>query len=199
EYASTSFYNLFPPNRVVRGIGLFAETLVTANEFKYSLKDRPGIYEVFAEKENVDVVINSMGDIRDPHDLLGTFLFAAQQKKKEEYKINPQIERPLLEARGEIVEGTEQAPRSINDECVGNVQYRPYNSTKAIIEEDPELRSCTLYELADFTEMVRNGKPVVLIARQCGACGLSRARAVRPLLTVKELKVWSHIVMDVAT
>jgi hypothetical protein len=46
---------------------------------------------------------------------------------------------------------------------------------------------------------VRDGKHVILIARQCGNCGLTRARALLPLLQNPALKVWSHIVMDIAT
>ena len=40
---------------------------------------------------------------------------------------------------------------------------------------------------------------VILMARQCGICGRSRAEALRPLLTNPQLKVFSTLVMDAAT
>ena len=58
----------------------------------------------------------------------------------------------------------------------------------------------TLFELDDFVRMADSrNKHVVLIARQCGLCGTTRAAALRPLLTSPRLRVWSHLVMDEAT
>jgi hypothetical protein len=37
------------------------------------------------------------------------------------------------------------------------------------------------------------------MARTCAQCGETRARALRPLLTSADLKLWTEIVMDVAT
>jgi hypothetical protein len=84
---------------------------------------------------------------------------------------------------------------------ISSVQYRPYTENGPIYEEEKsnELRACTLFELSEFVEMVKRGKHVILIARQCGVCGMTRARGLRPLLTRAELKVWSHIVMDLAS
>ena len=40
---------------------------------------------------------------------------------------------------------------------------------------------------------------MILIARQCGMCERTRADALPPLLTNPNLKVFSTLVMDVAT
>ena len=62
------------------------------------------------------------------------------------------------------------------------------------------MRAVTLFELDDFVRMANaKNKHVVLIARQCGLCGKTRAAALRPLLTSPRLRVWSELVMDEAT
>ena len=69
QYAPTSFFNLFPEDRVVGQVGLFAETLVPAQDFK-DIKRRPGVSEAFDARDEIDVVVTAMGDIDDEHDLL---------------------------------------------------------------------------------------------------------------------------------
>ena len=80
------------------------------------------------------------------------------------------------------------------------MQYRPYSATEPIIENPKEMRTVTLFELDDFAKMADSkNKHVVLIARQCGLCGKTRAAALLPLLTSRRLRVWSDLVMDEAT
>jgi hypothetical protein len=63
-----------------------------------------------------------------------------------------------------------------------------------------KLRSVTVFVLEDLVRMAREkGRHCLLIARECGLCGMTRANALRPLLTERTLKCWSELVMDVAT
>jgi hypothetical protein len=171
EYAPPSFFNLFP-ERVFsedendRRVGLFAETMLPNDEFE-QLKNRPGPFrQAFERRNQIDLVVNSMGMMDDQHDLYQTFL--------HEYGVRPP-------------KGT-----------VGNVQYRPYSFAAPIREQGKELRAVTLFDLEDFTRMAQSrDKHVVLIARQCGACGMSRAKGLWPLLTAPDLKVWSDLIVDV--
>jgi hypothetical protein len=81
---------------------------------------------------------------------------------------------------------------------LGNVQYRPYAQSAPIQERERELRAVTLFDLEDFQQLAKTkDKYVVLIARQCGVCGMSRAKALLPLLTRPKLRVWSDLIMDV--
>jgi DNA-binding transcriptional regulator LsrR (DeoR family) len=170
-YASVSFFNLFPNHLVDEYMGLFAEPMVPANEFD-KIKERPLVKDAFDLRDAVDIVVTGMGDINDEHDLLRRFLEDCR------YDIGK-----LKDAGWK-----------------GNVQYRPYTSTKAIVEGAKQMRAVTLFELDDFVRIAgRRDKRVVLIARQCGVCGMTRANALRPLLTEKALKVWSELVMDMAT
>ncbi len=56
-------------------------------------------------------------------------------------------------------------------------------------------------EIAEWEVQAANQKNrhVILMARQCGICGRSRAEALRPLLTNPQLKVFSTLVLNAAT
>ena len=172
EYSSISFFNLFP-KRLVEGrtVGLFAETLVPQDAFD-RIKERPGVKEAFAEQKGINLVVTSMGDVRDEHDLLMMFL--------------------------------EQSPpgkgRPRTEKWRGNVQYRPYTADGPVVENGKELRAVTIFELKDLVQAAsEKNRHVILMARQCGICGRTRAQALRPLLTNPNLKVFSTLVMDAAT
>ena len=40
---------------------------------------------------------------------------------------------------------------------------------------------------------------MVVVAGPCGACGQSKHEAIRPLLEVPSLKVWTDLMLDVGT
>jgi DNA-binding transcriptional regulator LsrR (DeoR family) len=175
EYASTSFFNLFPQEVVAASVGLFSETLVTQREFEKIRRDgRPGVGEAFAVKDEIDVVATAMGATCDEHDLLRQLILRSSDAKK----------------RHSLIDG----------EWVGNVQYRSYSKKGPILQRADDLRAVTLFELSDFADWAtRRGKHVILMARTCGLCGKTKAQALQPLLSVKSLKVWSELVTDVRT
>jgi DNA-binding transcriptional regulator LsrR (DeoR family) len=170
-YSSTSFFNLFPKEKIHECVGLFAETVVPSGEFE-KIKKRPGVAEAFELRDKVSIIVTSMGDFQDEHDLLSMFLAQSGANLEE------------LRNRG----------------WIGSVQYRPYSATEPIKESPEEMRAVTLFELDDFVRIADSkNKHVVLIARQCGACEKTRAATLRPLLTAPRLRVWSELVMDEAT
>ena len=76
------------------------------------------------------------------------------------------------------------------------MQYRPYSATGPVKEKPSDLRAVTLFELEDLARIAgQKNKHVILIARQCGACGRTRAEALQPLLTNASLKVFSTQVL----
>jgi DNA-binding transcriptional regulator LsrR (DeoR family) len=166
QYSSISFFNLFPPSRIAQKIGLFAETLVQNSHFD-AIKGRPGVKEAFEAKKAISIVVTSMGDAKDKHDLLSTFMRGRDQWLKKQ-------------------------------DCIGNVQYRPFSSKGPILENSPEaLRAVTVFELDELAAMaMQKGKHVILIGRQCGLCGKSRGRALAPLLENERLRVFSDLVID---
>ena len=154
-------------------VGLFAETLVPHEHFE-RIQQRSGAREAFEAKESIDLVVTSMGDIKDEHDLLGMFL---RESSKQDFV--------RLERHG----------------CIGNVQYRPYSAKGPILDKAGDLRAVTLYELDDLVRIAsQKHRHVILIARQCGRCiRRTRAEALLPLLTNPNLKAFSTLVMDAAT
>jgi hypothetical protein len=82
-----------------------------------------------------------------------------------------------------------------------NVQYRPFTAQGPITEGKSVLRAVTLFELDDLVKLAgRDDKRVIMIARQCGKCGRTRASALKPLLTENSgLRVFSDLVLDTET
>ena len=83
---------------------------------------------------------------------------------------------------------------------MASVAYLPYSQRGPVRQEGDDLRAVTLFEIQELVQRARlKNKYVVLIARKCGKCGRDRSDALRPLLTIPELKVWTTLVMDVTT
>lgn len=170
EVTPVSFFNVFPAERVEGSYGLFAETVLRVKAYK-KVREQKSIDELFRKRHEIDIVVTSMGDMKDArHDLLSQFLEQAGD--------------------GERVAAN----------YVGNVQYRPYDETGPAPEDDMTYRAFTLFELSELREMAQTKhKHVVLMVRPCGECGRTRARALLPLLQVPELRVFSELVIDTAT
>jgi hypothetical protein len=176
EYAPPSFFNVFPKGRVYF-VGFFGGLLVPADRVD-DYRKLPGAREAFEKADEIDIVITAMGDPKDKDDLLTKSLTSAREVQEE------------------LTDVTVEMP----DDWKGNVQYRPYTDSEPYMEQGNSLRALTVFELEDFCEMANDRKRhVVLLARQCGLCGRSRADSLRPLLTQDKLKVWSHLVMDIPT
>lgn len=171
EYAPISFFNLFSNSYVDKRYGFFAESIVPQHFFD-EIKRRPLLSELFQQKEDIDIVVTSMGDKDDEHDLLRNLMVKSGWKESD------------FKKRG----------------WAGNVQFRPYTLEGPIRETSDELRAVTLFELDDFVRMAeRKKKHVVLLARQCSRCGRDRSASLRPLLENPALKVWSKLIMDIPT
>lgn len=140
EYASISFFNFFEDRFVRSRTGLFAETLVSARDFP-KIQQRAGVKEAFAARSRIHIVVTSMGDMNDEHDLLRVF---------------------LKESNVDVAALCRQG-------WLGNVQYRPFTAQGPITEAKSALRAVTLFELDDLVKLAgRDDKRVIMIARQCG-------------------------------
>ena len=173
ENTSISFFNFLDDGIVNSRLGLFAENLVPHRRIKDVLKSA-GVKDAYAERDRIHMIITSMGDMCDQDDLLRIF----------------------LEDSGRDVD------RLVDEEgWIGNVQYRPYTAKGPVREKGDELRAVTLFELDDLANRVgRDDRSVILIARQCGKCKRTRAKALEPLLEVNSgLRVFSDLIMDAAT
>lgn len=171
EFAPISFFNLFPNAYIEKRIGFFAESIVTQNYFNV-MKEKSPLSDIFKLRDEIDLVVTSMGDIKNEHDLLRALMIKAGSKPDQ------------LLAKG----------------WIGNVQFRPYGKEKPIEASGDEFRAVTLFEINEFVQMAeKKNKHVLLIARKCCERCPDRSAALRPLLESPKLKVWSKLVMDIAT
>ena len=82
---------------------------------------------------------------------------------------------------------------------VGDVAYRPYSAKGPILQSTPT-RAVTLFELSELVALSRQqDKHVVLASGPCRRCGRTREDALLPLLKNRQLKLWTHLVMDLGT
>jgi len=161
------FHNL---PTTVEYMALYAPPMVESQDyFKYCNEARyGGVTEAFSRKWEIDILITSLASAFDTHGDLRRFL---------------ELRRADIDLLMELG-------------WIGDVQYRPYTATGPMPQE-ASVRAVTLfelYELVNFAGM-RN-KHVMLLSGPCGKCGDTRADALRPLLSVPQLKVWTDVVMD---
>jgi hypothetical protein len=172
QYNSCAFFNYFADIPDAEFVGLNGSALVEQKEYTDKrIQNTYGVREAFAEKDNIDIVVSSMGDIDDTEDQLRNFMIESGADIKE------------LKRKGYL----------------GSFQYRPYSKTGPILEKPNDLRAVTIFELQDFRKMVESKKKVILIARACAVCHRNRAEVLKPLLTEPELNVCNYVVMDVPT
>lgn len=172
QYAPIAFFNQFSDSVVEGRVGLFAENLVKAKDLDEVLTTT-GAKEAYLDRDKIDIIITSMGVMGDRHDLLRVFLQESD------------VDTDDLKTKG----------------WLGNVQYRPYTKDGPVMEKPNHLRAVTLFELSDLVERAKNpDTPVILIARRCARCEVSRTEALRPLLEEGSgLKVFSDLILDSAT
>ena len=188
-YAPLAFFNFFEPDLVAEADALFTEPVVSCAEYDM-IKQRPGFAKAFAQRDKIDIVVTSLGDAEDQHDLF--------RNLHEGYE------------DADLPAGRRKNPSAAIRELlrqgwVGNFQFRPY-SAQGIIHETANLsRAPTLFELEDLRDMAsaaddkKRPRAVVLTVQPCGNCGKLRTHALLPLLLVPELRVWSELVVDSAT
>jgi DNA-binding transcriptional regulator LsrR (DeoR family) len=170
--APVSFFGFFEavPTEIAY-VGLFAPAVVRARDYA-SVRELPGVKESFGVAGQIDIVLTSLGSPSHGH---GDFYEFMRMGSREGF----------------------QALRRAG--WIGDVQYRAY-SAKGPLTLDTKVRAVALFELAELVRLAkRPGKHVVLVAGPCSVCGKPRSDAVRALLEEPSLKVWTHLVTDVAT
>jgi DNA-binding transcriptional regulator LsrR (DeoR family) len=161
----------------VEYVGLFSEPLVSREEYD-RVRQNPSVRHSFERAKEIDIVITSFAAAQDEHGMLGQFLKALQQE-------------------GTITQA--QIDTMVRAGWVGDVQFRPYSATGPIVEECP-VQVVTLFEIEELVALAQQpNKYVVLIAGPCSECQRLKTDALRPLLTNPRLRLWTHLVMDLAT
>jgi len=158
-------------------VALFSETVVSNEEFE-RVRANPSVRLTLERARDIDIVITSLASADDPHGLLRQYLSWL-------------VECGGLEKRA--VEAMYEAG------WVGDVQFRPYSATGPLTKECA-VRAVTLLELSDMVSWAKNlNKYIVLLGGPCAECFSSKVKALRPLLENPDLRVFSHLVVDVQT
>lgn len=161
----------------VECVALFSETVVSSEEYE-RVKRGPGVRRSFERAGQIDIVITSLASAHDEDGLLGQYL----QHLVSERELDPSAVKRMEDAG-----------------WVGDVQFRPYNAEGPIVDECP-VRAVTLFEISDLVRMAHTeDKYVVLLAGPCGECGRLKTDALIPLLTRSQLRLWTHLILDVDT
>ena len=154
-------------------VGLFAPAVVEAEEYDH-VKELPEVNKSFSMAKKIDIVITSLASSSDKHGELNRFLNVGEKK----------------------AQGVEALRRS---GWVGDVSYRPYSNTEPITKSKA-IRAVSLFELKDLVELANQpNKHVVLVAAPCGICNEPKGEALRPLLQERNLRLWTHLFMDLTT
>jgi DNA-binding transcriptional regulator LsrR (DeoR family) len=154
-------------------VGLFAPPIVPTRDYQ-QVKRWPGVEESFKCAGNIDIVLTSLATASDEHGALRQFLKVGRKEG---------FETAALRRAG----------------WTADLQYSPY-SRLGPIDVDAGVRAVTLFELGDLKRLVqREKKHVIVVASPCATCGNPKTEAVRPLLERKELKLWTHLVVDLET
>ena len=171
QTAPVAFFGLFRELHDQIGyVGLFAQSVVKASDYRKA-KAQPGVKEGFDRKQDIDVVITSLASRQDPDGDLNRFL-----------RDDPNTQQ-LLEKHG----------------WVGDVQYRPYSARGPIQQQTPT-RAVTLFEVGELVQLAKQeNKHVILAAGPCAKCGRTREDALLPLMNNTQLKLWTHLVLDLGT
>jgi DNA-binding transcriptional regulator LsrR (DeoR family) len=179
QTAPVAFFSFFHDAKPhIDYVGLFAQAIVPSHDYE-RVKWDPGVSESFAAAGEIDLIITSLASAQDGHGDLAHFMQVVAEKK------DVSVAAKLEELR--------QAG------WIGDVQYRPYSATGPILI-DTGVRAVTLFELSDLVRLAATAhKDVVLVAGPCGVCGATKASALAPLLAAPALRVWTRLVMDVAT
>jgi DNA-binding transcriptional regulator LsrR (DeoR family) len=134
-------------------------------------KGLPGVKGPFARRKEIDIVVTSLGDPHHRDGSLNRFLRLGPEKGLEHLR---------------------------EDGVVGEVQCMPYSPDGPVTMRSG-FRAVTLFEIPELVAMAKQKrKHVLLVAAPCGRCGALKSEALRPLLKVPNLRIWTHVVMDIA-
>lgn len=178
--APNSFFSYYKDlDMKLHCVGLFAPPIMEWDEYD-KMKARPGVAESFRAAEKIDIVVTSLGNyVSDPHSTL----------------------RKYMELSGEERSPRGRSKKMVLDEkqCIGDVMWRPYSGEGPIMDRTP-WRAVTVLELDELRRRAsERNHHVVMVAGPCNRCGESKTVALRPLLTVPELRVCNHMVIDIAS
>jgi len=146
-------------------VALHSPALVEA-ESEAQLRKLPGIKEAYESASEIDIIVTSTSCWRDEHSMLRHYMNVAGASVEE------------LEKEG----------------CLGDVLWQPFGSAGPF-ELNSHIRAMTIMRLSELSELVANGKHVLLVAGPCASCHRPKAEIVKTILD-QEHRLITHLVTD---
>jgi len=159
-------------NERVSFVGLFAPPMVPDLEMYYEIKKLPGVVEAYEKARDVQIVVTSLGNAMDSDE--HWFPYVEKKKKnnlKKKYRWR------------------------------GDVLYCPYSDDGPLPEVALDREAVTIFKIPELVKMAKSGKHMIVLV--CGPSHTKEHRrktqALRPLLENENLRVWTHLIIDVET
>ena len=177
QKAPTTYFSYFESKlKDVEFVGMFTPTVVKNSEYE-QLKQNPSVKSVYQRRDEIDIIVTSLGTSDDEHCLL------------REYYTHLYKERLIEE---DVISKLEA------EDWIGDVMFQPYSKTKPIVS--PSHQMVTLFNFDELLKFSKEpGKHVVVTGGPCKTCQRSKAKAIRPLLENPELRLWTDLIIDRTT
>jgi DNA-binding transcriptional regulator LsrR (DeoR family) len=153
-------------------VNLLAPGIVTSGEAA-TLRSIRAIKEAYARAGEIDIVVTSAGSHWGESGCSRLFR--------------------LYQSLG----GEDCVRELLSQGAIGDIAWRPISETGPIISE-VAVRAMTLLELADFADLVRRKKHVVLALAPCGTCGKPKLEVLKALLAWRPFYI-NNLILDSVT
>jgi DNA-binding transcriptional regulator LsrR (DeoR family) len=136
------------------------------DEFEEKLRKLPAIKESFERASEIHIIVTSTSCWKDEHSMLRHYMHVAGESVQE------------LEKEG----------------CLGDLLWQPLGSAGPF-ELKTTIRAMTIMRLSKLSDLVRDGKRVLLVAGPCATCHRPKAEVVKAILDQEE-RLITHLVTD---
>ena len=177
QKAPTTYFSYFESKlKDVEFVGMFTPTVVKNSEYE-QLKQNPSVKSVYQRRDEIDIIVTSLGTSDDEHCLLREYYTHLYKEKLIEEDVIAKLQE---------------------EDWIGDVMFQPYSKTKPIVS--PSHQMVTLFNFDELLKFSKEpGKHVVVTGGPCKTCKSSKAKAIRPLLENPELRLWTDLIIDRTT
>jgi DNA-binding transcriptional regulator LsrR (DeoR family) len=146
-------------------VALHSPAMIEAR-LESNLRELPAIKEAYDRAAEIDIIVTSTSCWKDEHSMLRHYMNVAGASVAE------------LEGEG----------------CLGDVLWQPFGPAGPF-ELNTKIRAMTILRLSELSDLVEDGKHVLLVAGPCASCHRPKAEVVKAILD-QEDRLITHLVTD---